>query len=172
MTRSDLDGVSFLRVFGAEELKCYCGISLVSIIKGCPCTLYSVHTHKEKNKDIQGHSGTWVHSDICFEFLRLLVFLRQLLQSCIVVTISFLHFLFFKHLFDIRSWLLDLYHTSSTISFTFPFSWTSDPEMEPETKWSGSKEMMWKERAFMKSHIAQIQIQCTNTNAQIQIHDK
>ena len=92
VTRSDLDGVSFLRVFGAEELKCYCGISLVSIIKGCPCTLYSVHTHKEKNKDIQGHSGTWVHSDICFEFLRLLVFLRQLLQSCIVVTISFLQF--------------------------------------------------------------------------------
>ena len=111
----------------------------------------------------QGHSGTWVRSDMCFEFLHLLVFLRKLLQSCIVVTISFLHFLFFKHLFDIRSWLLNLYQTSSTISFTFPFSWTSDPEMEPETKWSGSKEMMWKERAFMKSHIAQIQIHCTNT---------
>ena len=121
------------------------------------------HTHTCGKQE---HSGTWIRSDMCFEFLHLRVFLRKLLQSCIVVTISFLHFLFFKHLFDIRSWLLDLYHTSSTISFTFPFSWTSDPEMEPETKWSGSKEMMWKERAFMKSHIAQIQIHCTNTNPQ------
>ena len=24
--------------------------------------------------------------------------------------------------------------------------------MEPETKWSGKKEMMWKERAFIKRH--------------------
>ena len=110
VTRSDLDGVSFLRVCVVEELKCYSVISLVSIIKGCPYT----HTHGK-----QGHSGTWVRSDMCFEFLHLLVFLRKLLQSCIVVTISFLHFLFFKHLFDIRSWLLNLYQTSSMYHFFY-----------------------------------------------------
>ena len=38
-------------------------------------------------------------------------------------------------------------------SFYSNISWTSDPEMEPETKWSGKKEMMWKERAFIKGTI-------------------
>ena len=166
MTRSDLDGVSFLRVFGAEELKCYCGISLVSIIKGCPCTVYT-HTKKK-----QGHSGTLRDLGTLWHMLWVLAFacfsapVAPELYCCnnFISSLSFLQTSLWHQTLAAGP-VPNQFYVPFLLRFHFPgaqiLKWNLRLNGLEARKWCGKRELLWK-----------VTLHKYKYSAQIQIHDK